>query len=154
MTTLTQTIATDLIKKCQISFDDLETDRHMGSMGSCWNKVYPEVRKMKPSLLGIISCNLPATKDAISGKWSLDDVLGEWDFTFNKISGRDTLRMLATAALLSIMHKILEIEIMENCIASFNQDELYIDPDEDREEEYEPQLVHFTEGPCGHHGYE
>jgi hypothetical protein len=155
MTTLTESIVSDLIKKHNITLNELESDKYYGLLGSVWQKIYQDVRKMKPAVLGIVSANSTPSNNEHGRFWSLRDAVGNLDTSFNGYAGRvfsarDYLRVLATATLIC--------KIQEQLAAQKDMDE-FIEQDQAEKNGYntvdeEPHQVWFTEGPCGHNGWE
>lgn len=178
MTTLTDRIAYNLVGNYRVTLEDLEADKYLGVHGAIWSKIFPEVRKMKPSVLGIIVSNVPTPS---SSKWSFREALAEGDLLADQLSGRECLRTLATAALLCKMHEILVQEAeaydMLNEMKPHEDDPLcscgdpmskhyneegycevpgcqcsYFGANPEEYQQYHE--VWFTEGPMGHRGYE
>ncbi|MFA6946672.1 MAG: hypothetical protein WC220_12305 [Pedobacter sp.] len=157
MPTRTVQIVLGLIKNLGLTYEDVSWEaRGFGKSSTLWSRIYPQVCKMKPALLGIIIANGIGFGKAGPCEISLYQVHNK-EFLNSFDSGRSQLRILATTAIIAKIYELLS-KREDDFFRQFEMEEIdWKQMEEEEESDQEPETytrVEYTEGPCGHHYFE
>ncbi|MEK7610902.1 MAG: hypothetical protein AAB486_00830 [Patescibacteria group bacterium] len=102
-------IAWRLTKELGLTLEILETEVMRSGEGPVWNAIYVRVKRMNPSTLGIIV----ATGREFGSKYPTLYHVHCGTYVNKYWSGRHTLRVLATTALICKMYELLKEEELQ-----------------------------------------